>query len=50
MRFNDPRDWFGPRTWEGWLLTLLLPVGIMLLYALTGHPGQWGPTGFHPKP
>jgi ABC-type dipeptide/oligopeptide/nickel transport system permease subunit len=56
MRFNHPRDWFGPRmygrgfaprTWEGWLVSLLIPVGVTLLMMATGQ-GHWGPTGFHP--
>jgi hypothetical protein len=56
MRINHPRDWFGPkpygrgfgpRTWEGWLISLLLPVGLLILFSLTGQ-GHWGPTGFHP--
>ncbi|HEX4216493.1 MAG TPA: hypothetical protein VIA06_24510 [Candidatus Dormibacteraeota bacterium] len=56
MRFNHPRDWFGPRqygrgigprTWEGWLISLLLPLGLVILFTVTGQ-GHWGPTGFHP--
>jgi hypothetical protein len=58
VRFNNPSEWFGPkrnglgygpRTWEGWVITLLIPILLMVFSTLrTGSPGHWGPTGFHP--
>lgn len=53
MRFNHPREWFGPapikeegactpRTWEGWLFVALI-LAVMWTVAWTMMPGSHTP-------
>jgi hypothetical protein len=58
VKFNDPRDWFGPgqglgggrqlqpQTWEGWVVAgLVVPLIVIVVYVLSQGGGS---PGFHP--